>query len=214
VAHEVPPLVLDGIGLFFHDESPHKVRNGHRRVQLEVQGDVVFGSIEQVNEAPSGLVDELEQVVARPEREHSVQRGDIASSCREVEEIAVAVRGQVALRGTRELLLQEAHVRVQPACFVPTNDTSERCQRCIARSPRRKSDATHQLLAFVRLLSLPNQKNMTYMITAAKRNTSYLKTVLRVNNFRARCVDRRATHVRDERRRFSRSTPSLRIRQE
>jgi hypothetical protein len=27
--------------------------------------------------APSGLVDELEQVVAGPEREHGVQRGDV-----------------------------------------------------------------------------------------------------------------------------------------
>ena len=114
VAHEIPPLVLDRISLFFYNESPHKVGDGHRRVQLEVQADVVFGGIEQVDEAPDELVSELEQVVPRPEREDGVQRGDVASSRREVEEIGVAVRGQVASRGIRELFLQEAHMRAQP----------------------------------------------------------------------------------------------------
>jgi hypothetical protein len=113
----------------------------------------------------------------------------MASSGREVEEIAVAVRGQVARRGTRELFLQEAHVRAQPAYFAQTNDTSKECQSVgIARNPRIKWNATHQLFALVRLLSLPNQKNMPYMITAAKKNASYLKTLLCIINFRARCM--------------------------
>lgn len=43
---------------------------------------------------------------------------------------------------------------------------------------RRKWDATNQLFALERLLSLPNQKNIPYRITAARRNTSFLKTLL------------------------------------
>ena len=60
----------------------------------------------------------------RPEREDGVQRGNVAPSRREVEEIGIAVRGQVARRGTRELFLQEAHMCAQPAWFPATNDTS------------------------------------------------------------------------------------------
>ena len=73
MAYEIPSRVLDRIGLFFCDESPHKVGNGPRCVQLEVQGDIIFGDIQQVDEAPGDLVNELEEVMARSEREDGVQ---------------------------------------------------------------------------------------------------------------------------------------------
>lgn len=80
MAYKIPPFLLDRIRLAFCDEGPHKVRNGHGRVEFKVERDVVIGSIEEVDEAPGELDGELKEVVARSQREDGVQRGDIASS--------------------------------------------------------------------------------------------------------------------------------------
>ena len=93
LAYQIPPFLLDGIRIAFCDEGPHELGNGHVRVKLKVERDLVFGRVEEVDESPAELEAELEEVVARSEREDGVQRGDGASARRECEEIAVAVRG-------------------------------------------------------------------------------------------------------------------------
>ena len=65
LAHKIPPFLLDRIRLAFCDECPHEVRNGHGRVELKVERDLVIGSIEEVDEAPRELDGELKEVVAR-----------------------------------------------------------------------------------------------------------------------------------------------------
>jgi hypothetical protein len=93
-------------------------------VQLKVERDLVLGRVEEVDEPAEDLERELEKVVSRAEGEDGVERGDAASARREDEEVAVAVRGQrggVAARarrcGTRELLLEDAQVSLEPACL-------------------------------------------------------------------------------------------------
>jgi hypothetical protein len=113
-AHKVPPIVLDRLGLVLHDQTPHEIWDGHSRVQLKVERDVVFGTVQQVDESIYELVRELKQVVTRSEREDCVQGRDVTSAGRKVEEIRVSVGGEVARGGTRELLLEDVHVRVQP----------------------------------------------------------------------------------------------------
>ena len=90
---QIPPFLLDGIRIAFCDEGPHELGNGHVRVKLKVERDLVFGRVEEVDESPAELEAELEEIVARSEREDGVQGGDGASARRECEEIAVAVRG-------------------------------------------------------------------------------------------------------------------------
>lgn len=65
MAYKIPPFLLDRIRLAFCDEGPHKLRNGHGRVELKVEHDVVIGSIEEVDEAPGELDGELKKIVAR-----------------------------------------------------------------------------------------------------------------------------------------------------
>ena len=65
MAYKIPPFLLDRIRLAFCDKGPHEVRNGHGRVQLKVERDVVIRSIEEVNEAPAELERELKEIVAR-----------------------------------------------------------------------------------------------------------------------------------------------------
>lgn len=122
--HEIPPFLLDGTRLAFRDDGPHKLGHGRRRVQLKVERDLVLGRVEEVDEPAEDLERELEKVVSRAEGKDGVEGGDAASARREDEEVAVAVRGQrrgVATRarrcGTRELLLEDAQVRLEPACL-------------------------------------------------------------------------------------------------
>jgi hypothetical protein len=114
-AHQVPSLIFDRFRLTLHDEGPHEIWDRRRRLQPKVQRDVVSGSVEQVDESPCRLVDDLKKIVAWSEREDGVQRRDVASAGREVEEIGVSVSGQVTRGGTRELLVEDGHVRSQPA---------------------------------------------------------------------------------------------------
>lgn len=79
-AHEIPPFLLDRIRLAFCDEGPHKLGNGHGRVELKVEREFVSGSVEEVDESPDELDGELEEIVARSEREDGVQRGDGVSA--------------------------------------------------------------------------------------------------------------------------------------
>ena len=123
LAYQIPPFLLDRIRLAFCDEGPHEVGNGHFRVKLKVEREVVLGRVEEVDESPAELEAELQEVVARSEREDGVQRGDGASASREYEEITVAIRGQVdtvapARRWTRELLLEDVYVSTQPVVCI------------------------------------------------------------------------------------------------
>jgi hypothetical protein len=109
-------------------------------VKLKVEREVVFGRVEEVDESPGDLEADLEEVVARSEREDGVQRGDGASARRECEEIAMAVRGQVdivapARRWTRELLLEDAHVSAQPAAYLSVFFGTERMHRHAQSTP-------------------------------------------------------------------------------
>ena len=92
-------------------------------MQLKVEHDLILGRVEEVDEPPEELERDLEEVMSRAQGEDGVQGGDAAPAGREGEEIAVAVRGQrrcVASRarrcGTRELLLEDVQVRLEPAC--------------------------------------------------------------------------------------------------
>ena len=94
-------------------------------MQLKVERDLVLGRVEEVDEPAEDLERELEKVVSRAEGEDGVEGGDAASARGEDEEVAVAVRGQrrgVAARarrcGTRELFLEDAQVRLEPACWI------------------------------------------------------------------------------------------------
>jgi len=92
-------------------------------VQLKVERDLVLGRVEEVDETAEELERHLEEVVAWAQGEDGVEGGDAASARREGEEVAVAVRGQrrcvasrARRRGTRELLLEDVQVRLEPAC--------------------------------------------------------------------------------------------------
>jgi hypothetical protein len=121
--HEVPPLLLDRIRLAFRDNGPHELGYSRSRVQLEVEHDLILGRVEEVDEPPEELDGDLEEVVSRAQGEDGVQGGDAAPAGREGEEVAVAVRGQrrcvasgARRCGTRELLLEDVQVRLEPAC--------------------------------------------------------------------------------------------------
>jgi hypothetical protein len=85
-----PTIILDILGL---DETPHGIWDSHGRVQLQVEHDVIFGSVQQVDEPMGELVRELPRVVTWSEREDGVQGRNVASAGREVEEIRVSVGG-------------------------------------------------------------------------------------------------------------------------
>ena len=123
LAHQIPPFFLDRIRLAPRDEGPHKLGHTRARVQLKVERHLVFGRVEEVDEAPAELEGELEEIVARSEREDGVQGGDGRSTRGERKEIAVSVRGEVdavapGRRWTRELLFEDVHVRAQPVVCI------------------------------------------------------------------------------------------------
>jgi len=61
----------------------------------------------QVHETVQKVEHILEQVVTWREGEDGMQRGNVASACREVEEVGVTIFGKVAYGGTRELGLED-----------------------------------------------------------------------------------------------------------
>ena len=123
MAHQIPPFFLDRIRFAPRGEGPHKLGHARARVELKVESDLVFGRVEEVDEAPTELEGELEEIVPRSEREDGVQRGDGGSACGERKEVAVSVRGEVdavapGRRWTRELLFEDIHVRTQPVVCI------------------------------------------------------------------------------------------------
>ena len=164
--HEIPPLLLDGSRLAFCDDGPHELGYGRRRVQLKVERDLVLGRVEEVDETAEELERHLEEVLSRAQGEDGVEGGDAAPARREGEEIAVAVRGQrrcVASRArrcrTRELLLEDVQVRLEPVCVRMVVDVSTWFTQCTRSKPRsyeqgppwswRWNDATNQVFALV-----------------------------------------------------------------
>jgi hypothetical protein len=122
LTHEIPPILLDGTRIVFCDEGPDELGDGRggRGVQLKIKRDVVFGGVKEVDDSPEELERELKEIVSWAQNEDGVQGGDGASARREDEEVAVAVRRQRGVvssarrRGTRELLLEDVQVRVEP----------------------------------------------------------------------------------------------------
>ncbi len=65
LAYKIPPFLLDRTCLAFCDDGPHELWNAYGIVECKVERHFVFGSIEEVDEAPGDLDGELKEIVAR-----------------------------------------------------------------------------------------------------------------------------------------------------
>ena len=63
--------------------------------ELKVKGDIVFGTVMEIDEGPSKVVDPLNKVVTWLESEDGVERGDVATTGGEVVSVRVAIPDEV-----------------------------------------------------------------------------------------------------------------------
>jgi hypothetical protein len=84
-ANQIPAVRLDGQEFIFGDDGPYKTILQSTRREFEIKLNVVYMTIVQVNKSPGGVENPLEEIVTWPKGEDGVQRGNIATSCGEVE---------------------------------------------------------------------------------------------------------------------------------
>jgi len=113
--HQIPSVLLDREELILGDDTPDKVVVQCVGSKLKVEGEVVFGTVMEVDEGPSIVVDPLNEVVTWLEGKDGVERGDVATAGGEVVGVRVAVPDETRFaRRFGKLLFEDVTVGGEP----------------------------------------------------------------------------------------------------
>lgn len=114
-AHQVPPLVLDGLKFFLTHDGKDTFWGTGGGMKFEIQREDVGRAITKVVKTEKQLVDDLERVVTRSEGKYCVQGCHDASTGGEVEKVAVAILSEAPVRRLGELGGQDVGVGIVPS---------------------------------------------------------------------------------------------------